>query len=381
MRVVPVFLALVLLLTGCWDMKEAQNINFITALGIDYENDRFIIYAQLLDFSEIAKQEGTIKTGHGEVWIGKSEGKTIDEALISLYPASQQRTSWTHVRTIIFSKALLDKHLPEAVNGLIQTRDLRYTPWVFGTDQKLPDILKSISLLNESVLNSALLDPEELYKLYSYVEPLRLIKLIDGVKEPAVTKLLPLVSWTEGVWKGNGDPTPQVKLVGAYAIAQGRNRGQVDSAMLQGARYVEFQRMISFPLPLSLDGGSPVMINIAHRDPDIQIGDGSDPIRVKLKVRVKAYISELAVDSGITSARLRSAAEETIEREIRRSFDVAKAKQIDLYNLEEKLYRHDQARWKKLHAQGKPLISFMELDQVRVEVSLVHSSSHKVLKQ
>ncbi|SMF48977.1 germination protein, Ger(x)C family [Paenibacillus barengoltzii J12] len=381
MRVIPVFLALILLLTGCWDMKEAQNINFITALGVDYENGRFVIYAQLLDFSDIAKQEGAVETGHGEVWIGKSEGRTIDEALISLYPASQQRTSWTHVRTIIFSKALLDKHLPEAVNGLIQTRDLRYTPWVFGTDQKLPDILKSISLLNESVLNSALLDPEELFKLYSYVEPLRLIKLMDGVKEPAVTKLLPLVSWTEGVWKGDGEPTPQVKLVGAYAIAQGKNRGLVDSEMLQGARYVKFRRMISFPLPLVLDEGAPVTINIAHRDPDIQIGPGNDPIRVNLNVRAKAYITELAADSGITSARLRAAAAETIEREIRRSFDAAKAKQIDLYNLEEMIYRHDQERWKKLRSQGKPLISIMELDQVHVEVNLIHSSSHKVLKQ
>lgn len=264
---------------------------------------------------------------------------------------------------------------------MIQTRDLRYTPWVFGTDQKLPDILKSISLLNESVLNSALLDPEELFKLYSYVEPLRLIKLMDGVKEPAVTKLLPLVSWTEGVWKGDGEPTPQVKLVGAYAIAQGKNRGLVDSEMLQGARYVKFRRMISFPLPLVLDEGAPVTINIAHRDPDIQIGPGNDPIRVNLNVRAKAYITELAADSGITSARLRAAAAETIEREIRRSFDAAKAKQIDLYNLEEMIYRHDQERWKKLRSQGKPLISIMELDQVHVEVNLIHSSSHKVLKQ
>lgn len=90
MRVIPVFLALILLLTGCWDMKEAQNINFITALGVDYENGRFVIYAQLLDFSDIAKQEGAVETGHGEVWIGKSEGRTIDEALISLYPASNE---------------------------------------------------------------------------------------------------------------------------------------------------------------------------------------------------------------------------------------------------------------------------------------------------
>lgn len=379
MRAIRAFLALILLLTGCWDMKEAQNINFITALGVDYADGRFIIYAQLLDFAEIAKQEGAVETGNGKVWIGKGEGKTIDEALISLYPASQQRTSWTHVRTIIFSKALLDKHLPEAVNGLIQTRDLRYTPWVFGTDKQIPDVFASISLLNESVLNSGLLEPEELFKLYSFVEPIRLIKLMDGVKEPAVTRLLPLISWTDEVWKGEGKPIPQIKLVGAYAIAQGRNRGQVDPAMLQGARYVAFHRMISFPLPLSLEDGAPVTINIAHRNPDVQIGAGSDPIRINLNVRAKAYITEVGAGGGIAAARLRALAEETIEREIRRSFDIAKARHIDLYNLEEKLYRYDQARWKQLRSQGKSLISIMELDQVQAEVTLVHSSAYNLL--
>lgn len=71
-------------------MKEAQNINFITALGVDYAEGRYIIYAQLLDFAEIAKQEGKVETGAGKVWIGRGEGKTVDDALSSLYPASQQ---------------------------------------------------------------------------------------------------------------------------------------------------------------------------------------------------------------------------------------------------------------------------------------------------
>ncbi|WP_178023737.1 Ger(x)C family spore germination protein [uncultured Paenibacillus sp.] len=381
MRAAPAILAIILLLTGCWDLKEAQHINFVTALGVDYMEGRYIIYAQLLDFADIAKQEGKVETGSGNVWIGKGEGKTIDEALSSLYPASQQQTLWTHVRAIVFSKALLDNRLPESVNGLIQTRDLRYTPWVFGTDKEIPDIFSSISLLNESVLNSELLDPEEIFRQYSFIQPIRVINLMDGVKEPAVTKMLPLISWTDEVWKAEGKPAPQVRLVGAYAIAQGKNRGLIDSSMLQGARYVAFKKMIKYPVSMIMEDGSPVTLIIIHSDPDIRIGAGSDHIPVHLRVHIKAYISESGKAGGVTAANIKALAEKKIVQDIRRSFTAAKAKQIDLYNLEEKLYRYDQARWKQLRSRGKPLISLMELDKVTSEVTIVHSSSYKLLNR
>lgn len=379
MRAVPAILLLILMLTGCWDIKEVQHSNFITALGVDYAEGRYIIYAQLLDFAEIAKQEGKVETGKGKIWIGKGEGKTIDEALSSLYPASEQQTLWTHVRAIVFSKALLDKHLPESINSLIQTRDLRYTPWVFGTDKEIPDIFSSISLLNESTLNSELLDPEEVFKQYSFVRPIRVIELMNGVKEPAVTKILPLISWTDEVWKGEGKPVPQVKLVAAYAIAQGQNRGLLDPTMLQGARYVAFKNVGQYPLAMTMEGGSPMTLIISHCDPHIRIGAGVDNLRVRIRVGVKAYITESGMTGKVTAATIKALAEKKIEQDIRRAFTAAKAKNIDLYNLEEKLYRYDQARWKQLRSRGKPLISLMELDQVTPVVTIVHSSSYKLL--
>ncbi|WP_231638483.1 hypothetical protein [Paenibacillus sp. JCM 10914] len=34
-----------------------QDINYIAALGIDYQDGEFITYVQMLDFATIAKQE------------------------------------------------------------------------------------------------------------------------------------------------------------------------------------------------------------------------------------------------------------------------------------------------------------------------------------
>ena len=96
----------VILLTGCWDSKEVQSINFITAIGIDYADNQYTTYAQLIDFSSIAKQEGPTPREGSKIWIGRGTGSTLSMAINNLYQTSQQQTLWTHVKAIVLSKML-----------------------------------------------------------------------------------------------------------------------------------------------------------------------------------------------------------------------------------------------------------------------------------
>jgi spore germination protein KC len=56
-----VALFLLLTLTGCWSRYEVQNMNYATAVGIDYVDGQYTLYVQLLDFSTVAKLEGQQK--------------------------------------------------------------------------------------------------------------------------------------------------------------------------------------------------------------------------------------------------------------------------------------------------------------------------------
>lgn len=57
-----IFVFLLLLnLTGCWSRYEVQNMNYATAVGIDYINDKYTVFVQLLDFTTVAKLEGQQK--------------------------------------------------------------------------------------------------------------------------------------------------------------------------------------------------------------------------------------------------------------------------------------------------------------------------------
>lgn len=104
-----VCLLVLLLVTGCWDIKDLQTVNYVTSVGLDYKNGKFIIYAQMLDFSSVAKQE-TGKASHPpSQWVGKGTGETINLAINDLYNAMQQKSLWSHITSIVISNSYLEQ--------------------------------------------------------------------------------------------------------------------------------------------------------------------------------------------------------------------------------------------------------------------------------
>lgn len=379
MKILSVLLMLALLLTGCWDVKEVQSVNFITALGVDYIKDHYVIYAQMLDFAEISQQDTPSNTGKAKIWIGKAEGKTMTEALNNLYPASQQRTLWTHVKSIVFSRSLLESHLSETVASLLRSRDFRYTPWVFGTDQEMGQLLSSVSLLNHSVINSELMDPMEVFKQYSSIEPIQLIKLINGINEPAGRALLPSITITDEVWKDYNDPINLVKLNGAFCISKGKSTGFMDMEHLNGVRYTSFRKMYKYPLTVDMPDGSHVVLNIvdSKSKSHFKIKAGVPVAGMKIKARI--HVVEVNKESSATAQKIKELAQIAVAKEVRTTFAEARQKDIDIYGLEKKLYRKHNANWKRLSSgTSNSLISKIDLGDVEVNLKVVHATSYKL---
>src|SRR5690606_10896768 len=96
-------------LAGCWSRYEVQNLNYVTAVGIDYADGQYIIYPQLLDFSTVAKLEGQQKVDQPPVWVGRGKGISFTEAANDLYSTAQQRIHWGQISSILFSERLLQE--------------------------------------------------------------------------------------------------------------------------------------------------------------------------------------------------------------------------------------------------------------------------------
>lgn len=72
-----VLLILSLLLSGCWDSRELNEIAITLALGVDKVEDEYQITVQVVVPAEVSMKTGS---GRSTVTLFQSNGKTVYEA-------------------------------------------------------------------------------------------------------------------------------------------------------------------------------------------------------------------------------------------------------------------------------------------------------------
>ncbi|TGU93463.1 spore gernimation protein, partial [Mesorhizobium sp. M00.F.Ca.ET.186.01.1.1] len=77
------------LLSGCWDQKSIQDLSYLSAFGVDFINDEYVLYAQSVDLSNVAKQETGSQPESPPAAISIGRGKTLMSAFDNLQKNSQ----------------------------------------------------------------------------------------------------------------------------------------------------------------------------------------------------------------------------------------------------------------------------------------------------
>jgi len=339
-----------LLLSGCWDNKEIQNLNFAVTIGVDYMENQYVVYITMLDFTSIAKQETGKSSEKAKIWVGKGVGKSLNLAMTNLYMTAQQRIAWSHIGAIILHERALKKG--ESIDALSRYREIRYTPWVFGTRESIPDILSTHAFFNLSPTATILGEPMENYKQKSLVTPIRYLKFIASMTDKGRTTLLPSIEIFEDQWHVNKKPDPKLGLSGVFAMYSNNYVGHMNVKQLTGLRFMsnETQRT---PLQILNDSEVQALISIENLKVNVHAKMDRGEPRFDANIKLKGTMVELLENMSMED--LYAACKKEIEREIRLTFEQAVRMQADVYNLEHYLYKQQNDAWKRLTAGGKKL--------------------------
>lgn len=377
MKAIIVVLVCSLLLTGCWDLKAVQDMNIVTALGIDYEKDHYVVYVKLTDFAAVGTREGSGEPKPATTWIGIGKGPTVLLAINDIYRSAQHHTLWTHVKAIVISESALGK-LEDIFDSLLRSRELRYTSWVYGTTKPITSIFTADTTLNQSPLLLEMFEPKETYKQRSAILPIQLQKLVNSIREPATSVLLPALSVTDRKWVASQkDKTPtMMELTGVFVINKGANEGWVAEEDMMGARLIRYSHMVRYPLSLPEKNGRNNTLNLTSPNMKISLNpDTSDSINLNIKLTV--YATVLETHTNATDHMMEQKAQSILKKDIMKEFNDAKSKHIDLFGLEEWLYRHHYDLWKQTVSRG-PVLSKINVNDVKVKVLIKHANTYNI---
>ncbi|MBL5768677.1 Ger(x)C family spore germination protein [Heyndrickxia sporothermodurans] len=372
-----VALFLLLTLTGCWSRYEVQNMNYATAVGIDYVDGQYTLYVQLLDFLTVAKLEGQQKAEQPPVWVAKGEGSSFTEAANDLYSTSQQRLNWGQISAILFSERLMKENKVGEVLELINRyREIRYLAWLFSTREPLEEILLATPFFRLSPKASILHNPEQSFRQFSILAPVRLQQFVLDSNEKARTSYIPELSLRKGQWQESNKPKELLRYSGVQVYDLNNYYGRMDLKDLSGMPWLSTH---TIRVPLDLFTEEKLAAVLVAEKPKYEV----TPI-VKLNkayfdisVKVKAGINELHTD--LTEKELTQMAQEKIEEQIRKTYQTAFKEGIDIYNLGESLYRKHPHQWKSIATGKQQLVLNQDsLRHVKVEVNIVYPGRYKL---
>ena len=134
----------ILLLTGCYDNIELNQMYIITGIGIDYNNKEYHVSYEILN----SNKEGSSINMDNDIISGN--GKSINEAFLNVNRSLSKKPIFSHLKVVILKNNIEGKLLKEVFEYLLRNSDIRDEFNLVYTSSNIEDLF-SIETPNKVV--------------------------------------------------------------------------------------------------------------------------------------------------------------------------------------------------------------------------------------
>ena len=210
----------IFLLTGCGGIKNIQDLTYIVAIGLDYDEieDEYIVYLQGLNFANVAKQEGGKPMEKIPSFVGSARGKTLNLAVSELYSKSEPPIYFGHVKTLVLSQRLINNKSKEVLEEVARNKSLRHRLRIVTTEEGIEEIFNIKALFNYPAVYTVLFKGKAKGMAQDELQPTSLLLFLRSYYEPMGVAKIPIVTINTSAWKSD-DEFPVLYYDG-YAMFQ-----------------------------------------------------------------------------------------------------------------------------------------------------------------
>ncbi|TCM96980.1 Ger(x)C family germination protein [Paenibacillus sp. BK033] len=361
-------------LSSCANSRDIQNMAYVTALGIDYVNGEYKTYIQVLNFSNIARSENTSLGQKVPIWIGTGHGKTLALSLSDTNATSQFPLFWGHLKAIVLSENLMKRGGKETYATLNRYYQIRYNVLVFGTKDRMEDILTQKSIFNLSPLDTIMYTSAQNHSQSPYIIASYGNRLIANMNEPGNSLYMPSITINKDTWLEDKATRGMFQMNGAYFFDKGSLVNWMSIAELKGLRWAT-EKISKTTLQVPLEEGNEGAIQFGHpRMKVIPKVQSNGDVKFDLKVTAKGTIRD---SDNATIPELEKRAEQAIQEEIKETYRVGLAKHCDPFQMEETLYRQCPRLFHQLTKGGFFFLNERSLGAVQVTVKITSTGKYK----
>lgn len=359
-------LLLPVLLSGCWERKELNELAFVLALGLDKAENGYDVTMQVVIPSSITSQSAGGAGGSGVPVVTYTFNvPTIYESLRKFNLVSSRSAYLGHIRVLVVGEALARDGLGETLDVLKRSREPRMDFYAMvARKSTAEDVLKVLTPLDRLPANKLFNALDKSYKVSAKTAAVTLDRFIEDLlyegKHPVLTGVEVQGDPEAGGDKSNIERTsPKTRLrYDNVAVFRGAKMlGWMDDNETVGYNYV-INNVTKNTGHFLTEDRSKVVIEALQSTTrrKVKIIDGEP--HIYLKVEAVSNVEEVEGKSKLdTEQEIRNFEEEAEDRIIERMKEavkeVNKRFNVDIFGFGQSIYRSSPKTWAKLQQQNK----------------------------
>ncbi len=139
MKKLLILLLIPFILSGCYDYNELNDLAIISGVGIDYEDDNYVVTYEILSTKKSGETSGATST-----YTVSSKGKTITEAFLKNGNLMDKVPYYDHVDIVLISEEVAKNYFKDVAEFIIRGSQFRNEIYLcVAKDAKAKDIIKT----------------------------------------------------------------------------------------------------------------------------------------------------------------------------------------------------------------------------------------------
>ncbi|KRE72863.1 Ger(x)C family spore germination protein [Paenibacillus sp. Soil750] len=355
MKRAVLIILLLMILTGCWNRKELDQISLATAIGIDKQGDHYNISVQLLNSDEITSSKG-VGQRQPVVTLQISSGSTIFESFRKLTTSSPRKILSSHLRILILGEELAEEGISKVLDILSRDHELRSDFNILlarnATANDILQVLTPLEKIPANKLYSSLISSEKNWGVTTNVDLHQLIyDLVDPGKDPVLSSVHIKGDVTKAKSRENLNsvlPPATLEFKSLGVFHQDQFVGWLTDRESKGYNYA-LGNLQSTVVALPCQAGGKMSIELISTRSKIKARFVDQQPQAFVNVRVEANIGEVACRLNLNSTYTIQAIEEQLNEEIKQTIldAVAKAKSYksDIFGFGAAIHRANYKQW------------------------------------
>ncbi|PYI50958.1 Ger(x)C family spore germination protein [Paenibacillus flagellatus] len=359
------------LLSGCWDRTEVNDLAILTAGGLDLTEDRKLELSvkQYVVSPSSSEQSGSLSSdtggGSGKSVVRSSCGVSMADAESHLQQVLSRKVFWGQDEVFVFGQRLAKEGLAEPMEFLTRHPIPRERANVFVSQSPASEILELDPPIERSVSQALRKMAENETGLNITIK--ELAEMMAGRSRSAV------IPWVE-IKPGDGKQAAFAYIIGSAVLKNGKMIGRMNDAETRGIMWLrnEVKKATVTVSPGKGKGLVSLQLLKSRTEliPHIQGRQWSLTVRIETRDDIIENTSDLDLSVPDHISELERELEDDIKRRIQMALKRAqKEMKADIFNFADAFYRKYPREWNRNKDRWDDLYSHLEVNvQAKVKV-------------